>query len=362
MEANKAYDSKDQVEPPSAETLKPQENNSGAEDEAAASEAAAKSDAKSSEAKSSDTSVAIKRPRHASYRPSHRATFIGLAVVVVILVVNAGVIFFVVKKQAAKDPQANLEPVTISQGVLDKLGVNRASIGDAGVELVVNPNSRFNGKLQVGGDVSVAGQFRLNSKFSASDASLAKLEAGNTSLGQLNVNGASTMSALNLRNDLVVTGQTRLQGATTISQILTVNNNANIAGSLSVGGALSVNAFQTRNLVAEANITIGGHFITRGLAPRVGPGPALGNNGTVSISGNDAAGTVAANIGTGSAGGIVANVAFRTPYNNTPKVIVTAVGAGLGSVYTVRNAASFSIGVNGPAPPGGYAFDYIVME
>lgn len=353
MEANKPSD-KDQSEPPDAEALQPQEDKSSSQAEAATGTKDA--------AKPDTAQAAAKRARHASYRPSHRATFIGLAVVVAILLVNAGVIFFVVKKQTAKDTQSSLGPVSINQGVLDKLGVNRASIGDAGVELVVNPNSRFNGTLQVGGDVSVAGQLKLNSKFSASDASLAKLEAGDTSVSQLNVNGASTLSGLNLRNDLVVTGQTRLQGATTMSQILTVNNNANIAGSLSVGGALSVNNFQTRNLVAESNITIGGHFITRGLAPRVGPGPGLGANGTVSISGNDAVGTVAANIGVGSNGGIVANVAFRTPYNNTPRVIVTAVGGGLGSVYTTRNAASFSIGVNGPAPPGGYAFDYIVME
>jgi hypothetical protein len=38
------------------------------------------------------------------------------------------------------------------------------------------------------------------------------------------------------------------------------------------------------------------------------------------------------------------------------------VGAGIGSVYVNRTIGGFSIGVNGPIAPGGYAFDYIVMQ
>ncbi len=210
--------------------------------------------------------------------------------------------------------------------------------------------------------MTVAGQFKLNSKFSASDASLAKLEAGDTSLGQLNVNGDGTVSSLNLRKDLLVTGLTRLQGAVTVSQVLTVNNNLNVSGNLAVGGVLTARGFQASSLVSDTTLTIGGHIITRGAAPGVGPGSALGSNGTVSISGNDAAGTVAANIGVGAGNGIIANVAFRAQYGSTPHVVVTAVGAGVGSVYVNRSIGGFSIGVNGSLAPGGYAFDYIVMQ
>lgn len=308
--------------------------------------------------------TAAQRLRRTAYRPSHKATFVGLAVILAILGINAGVIFFVVKGKAKTDAQtqASQGQVTISQGALDKLGVNRNSVGNAGIELVVNPNSSFKGKVQVGGDVTVAGQLKLNSKFSAADASLAKLDAGDTSLNQLNVNGDATVSGLNLRKDLTVTGASRLQGPVTVSQLLTVNNNVNITGSLAVGGSLSVRTFQASSLISDTTITIGGHVITRGPVPGVGPGSALGSNGTVSISGNDASGTVAANIGVGASAGIIANVAFRAQYSNVPHVVVTAVGAGIGSVYVTRTIGGFSIGVNSPTSPGGYAFDYIVQQ
>lgn len=302
------------------------------------------------------------RPRRGTYRPSHKATFIGLAVVVGILAINAGIITFVIRGQSQANSERTFGDVTLSPGALDKLGVSRNPVGTTGTELVVGPDSRFNGKMTVASDVSIGGQLTLNSKFSANDASLTKLEAGNTSLGQLNVNGDGTISTLNLRKDLSVVGITRLQGPVTISQLLTVNNNLNVAGSLAVGGTLSARSFQASSLISDTTLTIGGHIITRGSAPNVGSGPAVGSNGTVSISGNDASGTVAVNTGTGAGGGIVAQVAFRSQYGTTPHVVVTAVGSGVGSVYVTRSVGGFSIGVNGPLAPGGYAFDYIVMQ
>ena len=82
---------------------------------------------------------------------------------------------------------------------------------------------------------------------------------------------------------------------------------------------------------------------------------------TVSISGNDASGTVAVNIGTGTRSGIVANISFVHQYGSTPHVVVTAVGSGASDVYVNRNANGFSIGVSSIVT-GGHAFDYIVMQ
>ena len=302
------------------------------------------------------------RSRRGTYRPSHKATFIGLSVVVAILVVNAIIILSVVRGQDRASAETNQGEVIISSAVLDTLGVSRTPIGNAGTELIVGPNSRFNGKLTVGSDVSIAGTLRLNSKFSASDASLTKLEAGDTAVSQLNVNGDATVSNLNLRRDLAVVGATRLQGPVTIGQLLTVNNSVNVAGNLAVGGILSARNFQASSLTSDTTLTIGGHIITRGPAPAASPGSALGNNGTISISGSDAAGTVAVNIGTGGGNGILANVSFRSAYGTTPRVVVTGVGRGMGGVYVNRNATGFSIGVDGSVAPGGYAVDYIVMQ
>jgi hypothetical protein len=141
---------------------------------------------------------------HITYRPSHKATFIGLVIVAAIIAINIGVISFVMNSQA-KDSASAQGEVTLSPSTLDKLGVSRNAVGNAGTaELVVGPNSRFNGKVVVGGDVSIAGQLKLSSKFSATDASLAKLQAGDTSLNQVNVNGDATATNLNLRKDLTV--------------------------------------------------------------------------------------------------------------------------------------------------------------
>lgn len=302
-----------------------------------------------------------KRPRRNNYRPSHKGTFMALAVVIAILTVNAAAIAFVLKGGKNKT-LTQQDQVTISQGVLDKVGVNRSSINDAGLELVVGPNARFNGKVQVGGSVSVAGSLNLNSKFTAADASLTQLEAGKTAVTELNVNGNSTLSNLNLRNDLQVTGKTTLQGPTTITQLLTVSNSVNVSGNVSVGGTLSTNGLSVHALSIDSSLTVGGHFITRGSAPGVSAGGAVGSNGTVSISGNDAAGTVAVNIGVGASAGTLANISFRNVYGGTPHVVITPIGAGVGSFYVNRSAGGFSIGVSGGLAPGGYAFDYIVEQ
>jgi hypothetical protein len=113
--------------------------------------------------------------------------------------------------------------------------------------------------------------------------------------------------------------------------------------------------------VSDTTLTIGGHIVTRGSAPGVGGGGALGSNGTVSISGNDAAGTVAVNVGAGATGGLIAQVSFRQGYSNTPKIMVTAVGRAM-DLYVNRSASGFSIYTNVALPPGGYAVDYIVMQ
>jgi hypothetical protein len=308
-----------------------------------------------------NTPKSPRRLRRGTYRPSHKATFIGLAVVVGVLLVNAVIITLILRGQSSHKSQANQDEVTISGDVLEKLGVNRTPVGDLGLQLVVGPAAKFNNKVQVSGDVNISGQLKLNNKITATDASLTKLDAGNTSLGQLNVNGDGTLSSLNLRKDLVVTGTTRLQGTVTVSQLFTVNNNVNVSGNLAVGGTLSVGALHISSGTIDSNLTIGGHIITRGSAPSVSRGSATGSNGSVSISGNDASGTVAVNAGTGAGNGMVATVTFRNRYNITPHVVVTPIG-NVGVFYISRSSTGFSIYVGNGLSPGGYAFDYIVHE
>ena len=346
-----------EFEAPQPEVLEVQSDNVA---EAAVAEASASSSAPAGE---SDTPQPSTKPVNKfSYRPSHKATFVGLGVVIAILAANAALIAFLMKNQTDAMSDPSQQGVTLSPQVLDKLGISRNPVGNKGTTLTVGPDAKFNGKMEIGGDTSIAGQLTLNNKMSAADASLTKLQAGDVQLQQLNVNGDGTISTLNLRRDLNVVGSTRLQGPVTMSQTLSVNNNMNVISSLSVGGTLSVRTFEASSLTSGSTLTIGGHVITRGNAPRVSAGSGVGQNGTASISGNDVAGTVSVGVGTGSRGGTLAEVSFVNKYDNIPHVVVSTIGGGLGSVYITRNADGFSIGVNGAVPAGGYAFDYIVMQ
>ena len=302
------------------------------------------------------------KPRRSTYKPSHKSTFIALIVVAVILAVNGGVIWFIMRGNASQDGNTNRSEVTLSSETLTKLGVERNSVSDQGAELTIGPASKFNSKVTMNSDLTVAGQLVLNNTFSATDASLAKLKAGNTDVAQLNVNGDGTISTLNLRKDLNVVGASKFQGPVTLGQLLTVNNNVNIVGNLAVGGTISVRNFQASSLISDTTLTIGGHIITRGNAPGASAAPGVGSNGTVSISGNDASGTVAVNVGVGASPGILANISFLAGYSNTPHIVVTSVGPGPQGLYVNRNSGGFSIGVTNALGPGGYAFDYIVMQ
>lgn len=300
------------------------------------------------------------KSRRGGYRPSHKATFIGLGVIAAILAANAGIIIFIMRSSSPPTEKTQKE-VTLSADTLNSLGMNKTAVGNQSAELTVGPNSIFNGTLTVAKDVSIAGKLQLNSKFTAAEAGLGKLEAGDTALSTLNVNGDATATNLNLRKDLAVPGASRLQGPVTISQLLTVNNNANVTGSLSVGGSLSVHNFEASSLTSDTTLTIGGHIITRGTSPSIVAGSGLGQNGTATVSGSDAAGGISLGVGAGSGGGLLATVTFSQGYNSTPRVVVTAVGQAM-NLYINRNGNGFQVYSANALSPGGYAVDYMVMQ
>lgn len=297
-----------------------------------------------------------KKLKHGTYKPSYKATFIGAIVIVVILGINAAIIFFVINNKTAEEDGINHDEVTISAEVLDTLGVSSTPIGDTGAELTFGPDSVFKGKVTIASDINIGGEMKLNGMFSASDASLGQLKAGDTAVEKLNVNGDATVSNLSLRTNLAVSGSTQMQGTVTVGQLMTVNNSMNVIGNLSVGGTLSMGGFQTNIL------TIGGHIKTMGYAPSITPGSALGNNGTVSISGNDVAGTIAVNFGTNGGGGVLASVSFVTPFTNIPKVVVSPIGCNMNVYVVSRNMSGFTIATGTNISSIGCAVDYILMQ
>ena len=283
-----------------------------------------------------------------------------------LLAINAAIIGFVIKSQSKSGSSTSQSQVSISSATLDKLGVNRSSVNNEGIKLIVNPDAQFNGKLQVNGDVSLAGQLKLNSKITAPSASVTTLEAGKTSLTDLNVNGDGTVTNLNVRNDLIVAGIARMQGTSVFTGLITANGNINVSGNLTVGGTLAVSTAHVSSLVVDGTIIIGGHVITQGSAPGVSKGSAsvIGTNGTVSLNGNDQSGTVVVNVGVGSGStGVATIVTFKSAYSNIPHVVISQVGTGATNPYVNRSATGFSIGVDSPLVPGrSYIFDYIVAQ
>ncbi|MES2875985.1 MAG: hypothetical protein V4678_00785 [Patescibacteria group bacterium] len=299
--------------------------------------------------------------KRTTYRPSHKATFIGLAVVAAILAINGAVIYWLVNAQQAAGADEAKQTVTLSAETLDGLGVSRNPVGNLGAELTIGPKTTFNGTVTMGSDLTVGGQFQLKGDFSANSANFTRLQAGETALQQLNVNGDTTTTNLNVRTNFAVAGNTTLQGPVTMAQLLTINNSLNVAGNVAVGGTLSARNFQANSLTSGSTLTVGGHIITNGAAPNVGRGGAVGNNGTVSISGNDASGTVAVNTGTGAGNGLLAQVSFKNQYGNIPHVVITPVGQ-YAAVYVTRSIGGFNIFSADAMNPGGYAFDYMVMQ
>jgi hypothetical protein len=295
------------------------------------------------------------RKRRGAYRPSHRGTFIGLTVVAIILIVNAVGLAFLLRTQTPTT-SVDRESVTLSAASLDKLGVSRNAIGSEGIQLTINPETHFGGAVTIAGDTNMAGQLKLNNKFTAPEGAFAKLQGGDTALDKLNVNGDATATALNLRKDLTVLGATKLQGDLTVSQLVTVNNNLNVTGSLSVGGALSLKQ------LTISGLTVSGHITTTGTTTGVSAGGAVGSNGTVSSSGNDTSGTIAVNIGSGAVAGTLVNVSFHNNYTTTPHVVVTSVGRSVPGFYINRTTTGFSIVTPSALGIGGYSFDYIVLQ
>lgn len=315
-----------------------------------------------------DTGNGVQKPAEAhpthkmTYRPSHKATFIGLGVVVLILAINAGVLAFIMKAQGDEAEKAR-QTVTISSSQLDKLGVTRNSVGANNSLLTVGPEAKFQDKVTIAGALSVGGGLQLNGAFTVQEARITKLQAGETALESLNVNANGTISNLTLRKDLTVAGSSKLQGPVTLGGLLTVNNSAVIVGNLSIGGTLSAREFQANSLTSVTTLTVGGHIITKGNAPGVSKGGAAGTFGTVSISGNDASGAVNVNIGAGGSGvGVLAQVTFKSVYGTIPHVVVTPVGGAVPSLYINRSAGGFSISTGTAIPIGSYQFDYIVMQ
>ena len=234
---------------------------------------------------------------------------------------------------------------TLSQEDLNKLNEIGANLGTAGQTLNVGADALFRGKADVTGDLTVGGKLNAN---------------GPVTLSQLNITGNTAATGLNVGSNLNVTGLTSLQRAVTIGGLLTVNSNVNVTGTGSFG-AVNTGSIGARTLSLSGPLTIG-HISTQGGTPAIAAG-SVGSGGTVSISGNDTAGTVNINTGTGPSG-VLATITYRSTYGAGSHVQITPLTSdAAGSGYWVsRSAGGFQIHATTPPSGRSLSFDYLVVQ
>ena len=304
------------------------------------------------------------KKRLLTFRPSHKAMFIGLGVVIIILGINAAVLGYLLNQESANQKSIDAKGVSISPSTLSKLGVNDTSIGNTNEKLIVDPTAQFNSQLTVAGNVSIGGQLHLNSTLNATNANFSQLQAGNSSVNSININGAATASTLGVKSNFEVGGTATFQNAVTIAGLLSVNASAAISSNLSVGGELSASNIAVGNVVASGSIEVESHIITAGASPSVSRGAALGSYGSVSLSGNDIAGTIALGVGAGAPpqGGIAAYVVFHSPYSSPPVVVITPLGSYAPFFVGSTGTGRFTINSASGLSPGGYQINYMVEQ
>jgi len=252
--------------------------------------------------------------------------------------------FYAQSKKPA--PQAKTPTVeNLSADELKKLTEIGANLGTAGQVLNIGANALFRGKVDVGGDLSIGGRLNAN---------------GPVTLSQLNITGTTAATGLSVGSNLSVSGTTTLQKAVTVSDLLTVNGGLNVSGAASVS-SLNANSIAVRTISISGPLTIG-HLSTQGPPPTIAPN-SIGGGGTVSISGNDTAGTININTGSGP-GNVLATITCRAAYTNTTHVLLTPLtsGAAAAGAFVTRSSTGFQIHANTPPPGQTLSFDYLVAQ
>jgi len=169
----------------------------------------------------------------------------------------------------------------------------------------------------------------------------------------MNINANLSVTGNTTTTDLNVTGNAQF-ATVTIAQNLTVQGDVHIAGAL-----------------RTADIYVGGHLVSTGVAPQIAVGSALGigqggtNEPTAVVDGTDNAGTVHVVAGVQNVvSGSLAHITFNKAFTGTYKVVVSASNdnAAFLRVYTTKTATGFDIVARDSAQVGtDYQFDYIVI-
>lgn len=161
-------------------------------------------------------------------------------------------------------------------------------------------------------------------------------------------------SDLTIQGGLTVSEDINIGGLAKLNK-LTVSGDASFKGNIVVAGTLKA---QT--------IVINEHIVTTGDNPRVEVLPAAGQNATVTVEGNDVAGSIRLTSGVDQIQpGDSTKLIFKKVYAKTPKVFIEAANPEALNVQIYRDVKPdhFIIRVLNQLEPGKtYIFDYFVVE
>jgi hypothetical protein len=278
-----------------------------------------------------------------------RANTIASIIALFVFLVIAGGVIGYFYAQSRKPTPAPKSPTVqnLSQDEINKLSEVGANLGTAGQTLNIGANALFRGKAEVTGDLTIGGRLNAN---------------GPVTLSQLNITGTTAATGLNVGSNLIVSGTTTLQKSLTVNDLTSINSNLNVSGQISASG-LTTNSLTVHTISITGPLTIA-HLATGGPTPFFAAG-AVGSGGTISISGNDTAGTININTGSGPSADItLMTITFRAAYPAAPHVLLSprTSGAAQAEAYVVSAGANFRVLAHTPPAGSTLSFDYFVTQ
>lgn len=282
----------------------------------------------------------------------HRARFgskLAAGAVLVAAVAGTGTYIYMANQKSAELRDGKTIAVQDGNPEFDGAAEKQIKLGGQDQTLTVQGRSNFKGRVGVQSDVNVDGQLDV---------------VGTGSFSKLAVAGPAQLASAEVKSNLVVGGSTQLQGPVSFKGLLTATGGLNVTGNSSFGGNLTGGNLNVASATVNGTTRFNGHLSSGGATPSIGGTAAGGSGGTVSISGNDTAGTLNINVGVGGSAGILANISFRSPFGGIPRVILSPVGSASSTInyYVNRSSGGFSVGTTTTPAPGSYSYDYLVVQ
>ena len=263
-----------------------------------------------------------------------------------LLIVVAAVIATVNYLNSQKaPPEATFASQDMTEESLKQLANSDASVGTPSQTLTIQGNAVIDGASLMRGDLSVAGNIQSSGDLRGAGLTI----SGSSNLGEVQI------------NSLQVATNTAIEGSTSLRDL-------SVSGSSSFSGAVTASQLTTSRLILSGNasLEVPNHISFTGPSPsRSILSGALGSGGSASVSGSDTAGTVNIRTGNNTKAGCFVRINFAQNFSNSPRVIISPVGAGAGRTdyYVERSQSNFTLCTASPAPANqSFGFDYFVTN